>query len=78
MKRLALVVVVLGLLTGCGGMYKVCKPGGTQSSHASDNFECRQRARQMAQFGGVYNPFEENSAYVECMEYKGWSRCADQ
>lgn len=81
MKKLALVVVVLGLsvtMSGCGGMIKYCKPGGTSSSFDADNYECRGRARQMAQFGGVYNPFEENSAYTDCMRYKGWSPCPTQ
>jgi hypothetical protein len=77
MKRILCVLIVASALAGCAPT-RLCKPGAVSQDFSKDKFDCSLRARQMAQFGDVYNPFEEQGAFSDCMGYKGWSRCANQ
>ena len=70
MKVIILAVVVM---TMCGCTTKFCKQGATTSDFERDQYSCSLRARQMAQFGDVYNPFEELSQQRSCLLHKGWS-----
>jgi|GEM_PF-5874455 len=73
MRKLVVILVAGMLLGGCGG--RICKSGAGQSEFNSDSYNCKQRSRSLAQFGDVYNPFEEVSAQNECMAMKGWKPC---
>lgn len=74
MKRILLGLVLTSVLTSGCAPTKLCKPGGDFSG---DMYSCKLRARQMAQFGDVYNPFVEQSELRDCMSYKGWSKCSE-
>jgi hypothetical protein len=74
--RLGLIVVGLLIVSGCGST-KYCKSGATTQEFNKDKYECAHRARQMAQFGDVYNPFEDIAQQKECLEYRGWSKCSE-
>lgn len=74
MKTVTVLSIVFALLAGCSATY--CKPGATSQDFNRDKYECTLRARQLANFGDVYNPFEEVSALRECLEYKGYSKCS--
>lgn len=76
MKRLVIGIILASfMLTGCTTKY--CKPGATPDNFKKDHYECKHRARQMAQFGDVYDPFEDIAQQKECLEMKGWSRCSE-
>lgn len=75
MKKVLLLGVALMVLPGCTTKY--CKSGASTSDFKKDHYECKHRARQMAQFGDVYDPFEDVAQQRECLEMKGWSRCSE-
>lgn len=74
MKKLFALALVAAVLAGCAPT-KMCKPGGDFNR---DMYECKHRARQMAQLGGVYDPFEDIAQQRNCLEMKGWRPCANQ
>jgi len=74
MQRFALLLVLAVLLSGCAPtMY--CKSGATNEDFRRAKYECGARARQMANFGDVYDPFEDIAQQKECLEYKGFRPC---
>jgi len=71
--RVLLVGVAVVFMSGCGTTF--CKPGASTSDFESDKYNCALRARQMAQFGDVYNPFEDVAQQNACLRSKGWRDC---
>lgn len=74
MNKVITISIACALMTGCAAQY--CKPGATVQEFNKDKYECSLRARQMANFGDVYAPFEELGQLRECLEYKGYQRCS--
>jgi len=74
MTKLFVLGLAVAVLAGCAPT-SLCKPGGDFNR---DMYDCQLRARQMAQFGNVYNPFVDVSEQRSCMEYKGWRPCSNE
>lgn len=71
-----LVLVAALIAAGCASFQTVWdKPGGTQQSFATDNYECERDARQSGYYGGgLLGALSFKSFAERCMEARGWTK----
>lgn len=73
MKKLMILVILLGLMvSGCAGA-KWCKDGATQSDFQRDKYECDIKTKS----GSSQMMLIDLDLWFDCMKIeKGWSRCS--
>ena len=75
MRKLILLVVLVGVCSGCAGQpTKWCKQGATAEGFNRDKFECKRAATQMAQHADVEFTWEIPRHFNDCMESRGYLR----
>jgi hypothetical protein len=77
MKRAAAGLIVVLLMSGCGG--KFCKPGATTMDFERDKRRCMNDATAYSHnMGAAGNPFIIADQAQQCLQVEyGWSRCAN-